>query len=699
MDTFSQCHKINSLLELGSENDARNELIKLLDYHEKHGIEYSGLVNSLIRQSGLYPYLDINTADWGEKYVYEAFKADIGGGRKVTLHREQSYLLNALLSGRNIAVSAPTSFGKSFVIDSFISIKKPRNVVIIVPTIALTDETRRRLHKKFGREYKIITTAEQELSEKNILIFPQERAIGYADRIQNLDMLVIDEFYKASPVFDKERSSSLLRAILKLGKKASQKYFLAPNISELKSNVFTADMEFCSLEFNTVFLEKYELFREIGADGVKKSKAFVDILSSAEGKTLVYAGTYANIDRVSALVVDNFFDVKNSLLNSFSSWLGEHYDSAWNLTNLIRRGVGIHNGQLHRSLSQIQVKLFEEPFGLDAIVSTSSIIEGVNTSAENVILWSNQSGQGKAKIKDFAYRNIIGRGGRMFKHFVGKIYILEPPPVETSALLDLPFPDDLLGEVGDDGLASELSAEQIAKIILYKEEMGELLGDGVYGRLQRDGAFQNSDSYFLLDMAKDLKYNSESWNGLGYLNSPNPEQWGRLLFRAMRLQPGVWGTSYTNFVEFVKVLSLNWKLTIPELLLRLDHLDIGIEKFFDLERKVTFKLASILGDLNILQKEVLGDTAVDISPFVSKVSHAFLPKLVYQLEEYGLPRMISRKIHKAGIVNLVDEDVDLYSVMNELNFLGVDGVCQVVTDLDYFDRYILKYFFDGISDS
>jgi replicative superfamily II helicase len=71
-------------------------------------------------------------------------------------------------------------------------------------------------------------------------------------------------------------------------------------------------------------------------------------------------------------------------------------------------------------LIQIQIKLFEETSGLKNVISTSSIIEGVNTSAENVILWSNRIGS--AKIKDFTYRNIIGRGGRMFKYFVGKIY-------------------------------------------------------------------------------------------------------------------------------------------------------------------------------------------------------------------------------------------------------------------------------------
>lgn len=45
---------------------------------------------------------------------------------------------------------------------------------------------------------------------------------------------------------------------------------------------------------------------------------------------------------------------------------------------------------MHRSLSQIQVKLFEYTEGLDTIISTSSIIEGVNTQAEQVIVWSNK---------------------------------------------------------------------------------------------------------------------------------------------------------------------------------------------------------------------------------------------------------------------------------------------------------------------
>ena len=148
MEIFDTCHKINDLLLANNENEARNELILLLDYHEQNCIIYSPLVNHLIRETGLYPYMQTENADWEDRYIYEAFKVPTSSRELSILHREQSLLLKKLLDGNDIAVSAPTSFGKSFVIDAFISIKKPRNIVIIVPTVALTDETRRRLYKK-----------------------------------------------------------------------------------------------------------------------------------------------------------------------------------------------------------------------------------------------------------------------------------------------------------------------------------------------------------------------------------------------------------------------------------------------------------------------------------------------------------------------------------------------------------------------
>lgn len=695
MDIFETCTKVNDLIFEKKENEARNELIKLLDYHEQNEIQYSELVNHLIRETGLYPYLDTKTASWQDRFVYEAFKVNTGEEEELTLHRAQSELLKKLINGESIAVSAPTSFGKSFVIDAYISINKPSNVVIIVPTIALTDETRRRLYKKFAKEYKIITTTEVQLGNKNIFIFPQERAINYVDTIKELDILIVDEFYKASSKFDSERSPALIKAIMKLGKIAKQKYFLAPNISNLVDNPFTEGMEFFPLDFNTVYLEKYDYYTQIGNDESLKSSKLLEILREKDTKTLIYAGTYTNIDSVSTLLLSSFDEKKEELLSEFSNWLGENYDFNWSLTKLVRRGVGVHNGRLHRSLSQIQIKLFEKDEPLNTIISTSSIIEGVNTSAENVIIWANRSGKGRARLNDFTYRNIMGRGGRMFRHFIGKIYILDKPPAEEKTQLDLPFPEQILGDLDEKLFVHELTKDQVAKIILYKQEMTDILGEESFQRLLSDTKFQTSDSELIKKIAIDMKVNPQEWNGLGYLNSKYTSHWDRILYKIVNLQPGGWDSSYKQFVEFVKVLRNNWFRTIPEMLKSLEEYEIGVDEFFKLERKVTFKLASLLGDVNILQKEILKEKNYDISRFVTYISHAFLPSVVYQLEEFGLPRMISKKIHSGNLINFYDAQMDIHQALGKFNQLGKEKIMSL-NDLSTFDKYIIEYFYDGI---
>ncbi|MDA1379620.1 hypothetical protein PCI56_06695 [Plesiomonas shigelloides subsp. oncorhynchi] len=122
-DTFDNLHVINDLINEGNIDAARNEVIKLLAKIDKEEIDFPEPLNHFIRLVGLYPYLDLNKANWQEKFIHESFKVNVGND-DITLHREQSSLLKKLLDGENIAVSAPTSFGKSFVVDSFIAIKK-----------------------------------------------------------------------------------------------------------------------------------------------------------------------------------------------------------------------------------------------------------------------------------------------------------------------------------------------------------------------------------------------------------------------------------------------------------------------------------------------------------------------------------------------------------------------------------------------
>lgn len=681
-EIFEKCQFISKLINSNQVNEARDFLIKLLDYIASKELKYTPLINSLIRQTGLFPYMNLETSNWQERFVYEAFKTETGDSEPIALHREQSLLLKTLLEGSDLAVSAPTSFGKSFVIDAFIHLKKPKNILIIVPTIALTDETRRRLTRKFSGSYKIITTSNVELGESNIFIFPQERAITYKDVIQNLDILIIDEFYKASQTHDKERCSSLVNAMLDFGEKAKQRYYLAPNIKKIQENQLTKGMKFLEIDFNTVFLNKHELYRGTGS----KEEKLIQLLNGITGKTLIYAGTYSEIKKVSDLVKK--LDLKSNE-STYTKWLADNYHRSFDLVELSKFRVGVHNGKLHRSLSQIQVKLFEEEPGINTIISTSSIIEGVNTSAKNIILWRNKIGN--SNLKDFAYKNIIGRGGRMFKHFVGEIYLLEQPPEHEITQLELEIPDDILMNLDSQPLL-DISQQETRKN--QHQKLKDLVGKVVYQKILNDHDVDKSSFSTLIKITTDLVENPDEWNGLGYLNGSKHDNWDRLLYNGFNVL-GISGMPYKKLILCTKLLSYNWQKPLNKIIDEAVEKKITIEDLFNAEKMLTFNIASFFGNLNALQKHILTDKNYDISPFVYNCSYAFLPKNVYYLEEYGLPRMISKKIEKSGLISF-SEEVGLHETIDFFKCIGFDKIKEKVSTLCPFDHYILKYFFDGI---
>lgn len=683
---FEQCHKINSLLNNQKELEARDCVIKLLDYHKQYKIKYSEIVNHLIREVGLFPYMK-DSLLWEDELVCDMFKTNVGETEEKTLHRAQSKLLKRLLDGEDIAVSAPTSFGKSFVIDAFIAIKQPQNVVIIVPTIALMDETRRRLFKKFANRYNIITTTDVDLGENNIFIFPQERALTYANEIGDIDILIIDEFYKSSIEVDKERAPALIKCIINLGTKAKQRYFLAPNIDELQDNPFTQGMSFEKVDFKTVFLEVNNLYPQI-LEGKNKSDILLELYRKTNGKSLIYAGTFSEIDNLRTLFSRNDIQYKKSeLLDSFSKWLDDNYGRLWYLSDLVKKGIGIHHGKLHRSLSQIQIRLFEEENnGLDTIISTSSIIEGVNTSAENVFVWRNKNGN--KNLNDFTYKNIIGRGGRMFKHFIGKIYVLDKAPETETIQLSIPLPNDII--LNESEIESiELPQEQITKIVVDNKELESKIGEDFV-------LLQSIKTSQIKTIVSELERNRKKWNGLNYFNSSNPDDWGYLLNNFLWMMR--WGFKQVDkdkIVDAIKICSNNWRKPMATILDELKDIDMGIEEYFPFEKKLTFDMASFLSDFNIIQKKVLNINA-DIEPFIIKIRNAFLPATVFLLEEYGLPRMISRKIQDSNIINFDESELTTQSAIYQL--LDKKNEILHIQTLDDFDIYMLDYFYQGVNE-
>ena len=696
---FEKSQEINALLSNGNEKQARNQTIRLLSEIKANGARPIPVVNHLVRSLGLYPYIDEKTASWQDQVAFEAFKVDVGEKEAKTLHRAQSYLLKKLLQGTDVAVSAPTSFGKSFIVDSFIALKKPQNVVIIVPTIALTDETRRRLYRKFSAEYTIITTPEVALGDRNILIFPQERVFGYLDKIQTIDFLIVDEFYKAEPATKDERANILLKAIVELSRKAKQRYYLAPNISDVEENPFTKGMEFVKIDFKTVITEFHESYKDFDSDNQdeQKKECLLSILKERDTKTLVYAGSHSQTEEVLNILIENLPDVNTWILNAFSEWLKENYSENYKLAQAVLKGVGIHNGRIHRSLSQLQVKLFEKAGRLNTLVSTSSIIEGVNTSAENVILWSNRNGN--RGLTSFAYNNIAGRGGRMFQYFVGRVFNLVEPPAREPKSLKLDFPDDVLVSIDVEKHKQDLTREQIIKIVAFSEEVDEKVGTGTYTKLISAPELRGYTGFQIRGVVSELIENEAAYSSLPLLLSDDTQKWNSPLRDCYYHLTHISHIDlpHWEFIRFVKVLSQNWTKTIPELLAEFEEKKVGvsIDNFFEYERKVAYDLSNMLGQVNSIMRYIRPKSK-DISPFVFKASHAFLPKLVYELEEYGLPRMISRKIQSKGIIDLEQEDISVNEILVAFKKIGCEKLAAAL-DLSKFETYILTYFYQGIT--
>jgi hypothetical protein len=61
------------LLNDSKEKEAKEELVKLLEYHKNNQIEYTTLVNHLIRETGLYSCIHPDTANWDDRFVCEVF--------------------------------------------------------------------------------------------------------------------------------------------------------------------------------------------------------------------------------------------------------------------------------------------------------------------------------------------------------------------------------------------------------------------------------------------------------------------------------------------------------------------------------------------------------------------------------------------------------------------------------------------------
>lgn len=722
---FDECKKINLLFNEGNDNEAREKLIELLDKIQSNNSiidsepkEHLTFLAHLIRKSGIYPYLKdyLNYSIFEDLLVYSAFETNINN-EDIILHREQSRILKLLLKGENIVLSAPTSFGKSYIIDALISIKKSEmdNILIIVPTIALLDETRRRIYSKFKSDYNIITTSNQNPHGRNIYILTQERALLYINRIYELNLFIVDEFYKIAD--NSGRASILQKIISHFMSISEQKYFLCPYIDDINENPFVKKDSFLKLDFNTVIVKEHKKYKKLQYYGYKNIKLINLLKLIKNNKNIIYTNSINSVNKLSSFLInknittnDNLENNENNLLNSLLDWLKNNYTDKWYLYDLIKKGIGIHNGQIHRCLTQIQLKLYNDTKIINTIIATSSLIEGVNTQAENIILYSNLIA--RDKIDRFTYNNIKGRSGRMFKYYTGNIYLLEEPPEKKQYKLNIKINDTMILDINDNNeiLNENIDEEQREEINKFKEAMIDKIGTDSFHNIVASNELKNSRENILKITENLLNDKEKNENKLIEELEPfTTDKWRKdfnIIFNILKKYTENCNIKISlnnkknNKLEIiaksVNIIANNWILTIPEIVKELEKINLSIDNYFKIEGLISFEIYNLFSDINILQKSILLDKALDLSKFVQNLQNVFLPPHVYTLEEFGLPRMLSKTIDKFNIIKFdFNDNGDINKILKE--FKKNKDKIKGLFDENSFDYYILKYFYDGIS--
>jgi hypothetical protein len=438
----------------------RDLVIRALDQRRRFENE-EVLLRALVRKSGLYPYLqsEFQNRTLNEEFAVGVYRAE--HDRSFVYHAVQLKVLNFLRSGRNVVLSAPTSMGKSAIIDSLIGSEKYTRIVIVVPSIALIDETRRRVAKKFSEKYDVISHNSQVVKEgrSTIFVLTQER-VNERDDLSKIDLFVIDEFYKLAfkPGEPDERVIALNICLSKLLSVSKQFYMIGPSIEQVRGlNRFGRSFVFIPANFNTVAIDVKEY--NLGAnDREAKMAALRKILdptiSGKSAQTIVYCKSPgAATEIVHAMISAN---LGRKTRSDYVDWIKENYGDFWIYAKAVQNGIGVHHGSLPRAIQQYTVDLFNAKI-LRILICTSTIIEGVNTNAEEVVVFDNRNGTGS--IDRFTHNNIKGRAGRMSKHFVGTVHCLESIPEDTykSKVVDVPLglqtassPPNLLAGINDE---------------------------------------------------------------------------------------------------------------------------------------------------------------------------------------------------------------------------------------------------------
>ncbi|MHA6530956.1 DEAD/DEAH box helicase [Paenibacillus sp. BAC0078] len=430
--------------------------------------------------------------------------------RNNLLDRRQKEIVDTFMSlnKKRLIISAPTSFGKTFLLKEILYLNKDRynNIMLVFPTIALLNENTISINKFIkdkNLNYTLINNVYSNInySERNIFILTPERTLKLLSDTEKLhfDFFFFDEVYKIDEDFSNDeesksekeesdnnsgqnRSKAFRIALYLLSKNVPEYYIAGPylNLKDVKmgfkryldiNGITIKQVDFeptLRIEvdaWNKGVVERHPLLGEkkisfdyekgINLNTKSKIHGIISYLNKNNlGQAIFYCSTPSNsmqyaLDIIESLPENSTLLVKyGDFIEHLKNRYGIKYklkekaintSDYWSLVKILSRGYGVHHGKFPKYIQREILHMFNEG-DIQYLFCTSTIIEGVNTNAKNVIVINNSVGN--KIMTSFALKNIKGRAGRYYHHFIGRVFYTDKKQrdIEKQDVIRLNFP-------------------------------------------------------------------------------------------------------------------------------------------------------------------------------------------------------------------------------------------------------------------
>ncbi|USK56348.1 DEAD/DEAH box helicase [Cytobacillus solani] len=460
---YSDILRFGDLLCRSDLTDARNLAYKIISllynfYHEDDFFKMQAA--TVLVKLGNFPSLElaINNNQINidevkmESIIKETFQ--IAPDSKSVFTDAQFKVFEELKDSNHFSFSGPTSFGKSFIIESFIKyLIKERNasdnIVILVPTRALINQVTNKLKKEISHpRYKILSHPTVPLLFKNkgykyIFVFTPERLISYLSNDNPaINYVFVDEAQKIISEND-SRAPLFYHALMMAKRKSVNLYFSSPNItnSEIFLQLFgnstdeTLSITENSVAQNRFFIDCIEnraiMYSEAGKEIELPYKAFSTnehtnlnnaiTLLGKDVQNIIYCNTVDDTINYALHFAKNLNHKVKPKLAALIELVKSTMHEEYYLIDCLKKGIAFHFGGLPQRIREKIELLFREKV-IDHIFCTSTLLEGVNLPAKNIFILSNAIGL--KKFSDVDFWNLAGRAGRLTKDLSGNIICL-----------------------------------------------------------------------------------------------------------------------------------------------------------------------------------------------------------------------------------------------------------------------------------